>query len=271
MENNQIYTITLPPAGTIRLPVVLSIPHCGTLFPADLAPQYKQELLPPDDTDWLVDRLYAFAPAMGIPVISALYSRWVIDLNRDPQSKPLYDDGRVITGLCTTTNFLGAPIYTDERAAVGEEEVNRRRQLYFEPYHQKVQELLDETRQQQGKVLLWDCHSIRQLVPSINSAPFADLILGSVDGHSASPQLVENVLTNLTASGYSVGHNHPFKGGYITRSFGKPEQQQHALQLEMSKVNYMEDNERDYSEERAAKMQLLLKQTILAAIQILER
>ena len=78
------------PADTPTVPILISVPHCGTAFPEELIDQYNTSLLPsPDDTDWYVDRLYDFAPAMGITMITAHYSRWVIDLNRDPQSKPL--------------------------------------------------------------------------------------------------------------------------------------------------------------------------------------
>src|SRR5688572_10106708 len=99
---------------SVRIPILISVPHCGIQFPDEL----KQELVPsliakPDDTDWFVDKLYDFAPAIGITMITAVYSRWVIDLNRDPESKPLYNDGRMITGLCPTTNFLAQPLYKD--------------------------------------------------------------------------------------------------------------------------------------------------------------
>jgi N-formylglutamate deformylase len=108
------YKIQLP-EGT-RVPLLLSIPHCGTEFPDDLKNQYHGSLISaPDDTDWFVDKLYDFATGMGITMISSVYSRWVIDLNRDPDNKPLYSDGRIITGLCPLTNFLGESIYVDGR------------------------------------------------------------------------------------------------------------------------------------------------------------
>src|SRR5690349_3658565 len=112
-------------------PVILSIPHCGTEFPDDILPEYKKELLPPDDTDWFVDQLYAFASQMGITIIKAVYSRWVVDLNRNPDGQSLYNDGRLITALCPTTNFLGQSIYIDERQVVTPEEVQRRKEFYF--------------------------------------------------------------------------------------------------------------------------------------------
>ena len=256
-----IFKLDIP--SSQRVPIVLSIPHCGTAFPDELKDQYKPELIKaPDDTDWFVDQLYSFAPAMGITMISANYSRWVIDLNRDPESKPLYTDGRIITGLCPTTNFLGELIYKDNRKEVDQAEVNRRLENYYQPYHNKIQELLSDLKSEFGKVLLWDCHSIRQVVPTIQKDKFPDLILGDADGTSASPGIIETALSVLDHGSYSVSHNHPFKGGTITRYFGRPFENQHALQLEMTKVNYMDDSEMHYDYARAEKMKLLLRNTL---------
>ena len=245
---------------TPRVPILLSLPHCGTTIPDDLRDQYKSELVQKlDDTDWFVDQLYSFSLSMGITMISASYSRWVIDLNRDPQSIPLYTDGRVITGLCPTTNFLGEPIYKDHRKEIDSIEVTRRLEIYYQPYHNKIQELLNDLKDEFGKVLLWDCHSIRQLVPTIQKEKFPDLILGDADGTSASPGIIESVLGVLDHSSFSISHNHPFKGGAITRHFGKPSINQHAIQLEMTKLNYMDDSETNFDMVRAEKMQELLK------------
>ncbi len=254
-----------------QVPILISVPHCGINFPDELKDQYKSNLaLSPDDTDWFVDKLYDFAPSMGMTIISAVYSRWVIDLNRDPKSKPLYSDGRIITGLCPTTNFLGEPIYKDEREVVDEKEINRRLDQYYLPYHTKVQELLNDLKTKFGKVLLWDCHSIRQYVPTIHNQKFPDLILGDANGASANIQLSETVLRKFTATNYSLQHNNPFKGGTITRHFGKPSDNQHALQLEMTKVNYMDDTEKKYDDKRADKMRDVLKTVFEDLIQQLK-
>jgi N-formylglutamate deformylase len=255
------FKIDLPSSQCI--PIVLSVPHCGTAFPNELKDQYKSELInAPDDTDWFVDQLYNFAAAMGITMISANYSRWVIDLNRDSESKPLYSDGRIITGLCPTTNFLGESIYKDHRKEVDQTEVKRRLKEYYQPYYTKIQELLDDLKTEFGKVLLWDCHSIRQIVPTIQKEKFPDLILGDADGTSASPGLIETALSVLDHGSYIVSHNYPFKGGTITRHFGRPSENQHALQLEMTKVNYMDDSEIQFDKVRAEKVKLLLRNTL---------
>lgn len=216
----------------------------------------------PDDTDWFVDRLYDFAPSLGMVMISATVSRWVIDLNRNPDNAPLYSDGRIVTELCPTTTFLAEPLYKDGRKRVEEREVTRRRDLYFTPYHRKIQSLLSELKEEFGTVLLWDCHSIRQTVPTIQKEKFPDLILGSADGKSAHRKLIDTALDSLSRGRYSVQHNHPFKGGYITRTYGKPELHEHALQLEMSKIHYMDDLETHFDRERAEQMAELLSHTL---------
>jgi N-formylglutamate deformylase len=250
-------------SGNNVVPILISVPHCGTEFPDELKDQYKSELIKaPADTDWFVDQLYDFAPEMGITMITAKYSRWVIDLNRDPESKPLYTDGRIITGLCPTTNFLGDPLYNDNRTAVAKDEIRRRTDLYYWPYHRKIERLLNELKGTFGKVLLWDCHSIKQVVPTIQAEKFPDMILGDADGNAASAEIFNTAFANLNSGSYSLNHNHPFKGGFITRNFGRPLQQQHALQLEMTKVNYMDDAEMVYEKQRAEKIREVLKKTL---------
>jgi len=253
-----------------EVPIILSIPHCGTGFPDELKGEYKSGLIKaPDDTDWFVDKLYNFGTEMGITMISARYSRWVIDLNRDPESKPLYTDGRIITGLCPATTFLGEPIYNNERAEVDREEVSRRVEIYYKPYHQKLRELIEEKKKKFGKVLLWDCHSIRQSVPTIHKEKFPDLILGDADETSASKEIIQTALDVLRAGPCKVEHNYPFKGGYITRHFGRPNENIHALQLEMSKTMYMDDGEMIYDSGKALQIRNLLYSTLASLSKIL--
>jgi N-formylglutamate amidohydrolase len=254
------YHIIVPKVSTV--PIVVSVPHCGVEFPDDIRGQYKQALIQaPDDTDWFVDRLYNFAQDLGMTMITAKYSRWVIDLNRDPQSKPLYSDGRIITDLCPVTTFLGEPIYQDERKEIDQEERKVRLQKYYWPYHEKLNELLNHTKSTFGKVLLWDCHSIRQEVKTIYSGKFPDFILGDADGTSCSREMIDIAYNALSSGSFHVSHNHPFKGGYITREYGRPLENQFALQLEMAKINYMDDEELKYDEQRAGRVRTILQHT----------
>lgn len=246
---------------SIKVPILLSVPHCGTKFPDELKADYVPEMMAvPDDTDWFVDQLYEFASEMGITMITAKYSRWVIDLNRNSESSPLYNDGRIITDLCTTTDFFGNDIY--KQNVPNQKEVDRRIKLYYDPYYRKIQTQLDDLKAEFGEVLLWDAHSIRQSVPMIRKDRFPDMILGSVDETSAGNTLINTALKGLGSDHYELKHNTPFKGGQITRTFGKPSENQHALQLEMNKVLYMDDTETMFNESRANQMRVLLKSTL---------
>jgi N-formylglutamate amidohydrolase len=147
----------------------------------------------------------------------------------------------------------------DEKYIPDDAEIERRKENYYHPYHKKIENLLQERLDEFGKVLLWDAHSIRRFVPTIRSEPFPDLILGDNDEKSASGEIIEIALSNLKKGKYGVNHNSPFKGGFITRSFGKPENNVHALQLEMAKTNYMDDDELHFNEARANEMRKILR------------
>ena len=254
-----------------KVPIIVSSPHSGVEFPDELKNHFRAELAAqPDDTDWFVHQLYNFAPELGITMIHAKYSRWVIDLNRDPHSKPLYTDGRIISELVPKTDFLGREIYVDKKFLPDDAEIERRLKNYYKPYYQKIESLLQERIAQFGQVLLWDAHSIRRLVPTIQAAPFPDLILGDNDGKSANKEVIEIALNKLKAGKYEVNHNSPFKGGKITRHFGKPQTNIHALQLEMSKTNYMNDDELNFNENKANEVRKVLRPVFESLIEYLK-
>jgi len=245
------------------VPIILSVPHCGTKFPKELKNHYKPRLQQQlDDTDWYVHRLYKFTRKMGITMIRARYSRWVIDLNRDPESVPLYNDGRLITGLTPATDFFGNNIYRKKEYIPDAAETSRRLEAYYWPYYKKLEALLTERKAKFGNVLLWDAHSIRTFVPTIRKGRFPDMILGNKDEKTAHPHIIKTALQGLSSGEYEVNHNDPFKGGHITRYFGKPQHNVHVLQLEMNKVLYMDDRELCYNKARAGEMRKVLKRTL---------
>ena len=138
------------------VPIILSVPHCGTAFPEELMDDYNPQMIAqPDDTDWFVNDLYDFVTDLGITIIHAKYSRWVIDLNRAPNSAPLYDDGRIITGLTTATDFFGNDIYTSKDKIPEAHEIQRRLDNYYWPYYTKLEQLLSKRKEEHGKVLLF--------------------------------------------------------------------------------------------------------------------
>lgn len=255
-----------------KVPIIISVPHCGTSFPDELIDDYNPNMIQtPDDTDWFVHKLYDFATKHGITIIYAKYSRWVIDLNRDPESAPLYNDGRIITGLTPSTDFFGNDIYLNESKIPNQEEINRRLATYYWPYYNKIETLINELKMNFKDVVLWDAHSIRQSVPTIRKENFPDMILGNNDEKTAHPKLIETTLNGLKSGKFGVNHNTPFKGGHITRYFGNPEKNIHALQLEMVKTLYMDDEELNYNESRANEVRKILEPIFKNLIQTLDQ
>jgi N-formylglutamate amidohydrolase len=268
LEYQPPYKITLPKSKKVA--ILLSIPHSGIRFPNDIKRNYKASMISkPDDTDWSLQELYDFASKMGITVIEAVYSRWVIDLNRTPVNQNLYHDGRIITALCPSTDFFGTPIYTHPETEPSKNEIQRRLKEYYIPYHEKIDHLLIELRKEFGQVLFWDAHSIRRNVKTIQKDDFPDLILGNNDESTASKKLIETALKSLQLSDFNVQHNHPFKGGYLTRSKGNPSKGIHALQLEMCKDLYMQNKETVYDPNKAVKIKTILEQTFTQLISCL--
>ncbi len=256
-----LFTVLPPRAKSV--PILISSPHSGVGFPAEtgkgLMPQWMTH---PPDTDWFVNRLYDFAPDMGITMICANYSRYVIDLNRDPKGANLYNDGRAETALVPITTFSGEAIYL--HTVPTKEEVEDRLRRYYWPYYTKIEELLRDLLSRHRQVLFYDAHSIRHQVSCIQTEAFADLMLGDQNGKTAAPKLIDTALINLKSSTFSIGHNHPFKGGHLTRFFGRPENGIHALQLEMSQTVYMDEDKTKYLPEKAERIRKVLKATLTA-------
>lgn len=234
------------------LPLLVSVPHVGTQVPPDVQQHLTEPALALPDTDWFVDRLYEFAGNMGASLIRANFSRYVIDLNRPPDDAPLYP-GKAGTGLCPMTLFNGQPIYR-EGAFPDHAEIERRLSRYWKPYHDQVSAELERLLALHGKVLLWDAHSIRSRVPRLFDGRLPDLNFGTADSTSCGFVLADRVFEAAKKHGrFSCGLNGRFKGGYITRHYGNPDEGVHAIQLEIAQASYMDETDRPvFSKSRAA-------------------
>jgi N-formylglutamate deformylase len=221
-------------------PLLLSIPHVGTYVPPTIAARLTDGARRIPDTDWHLDRLYAFAHELGASVLQATHSRYVIDLNRPPDDASLYP-GQATTGLCPTEAFDGTQVYRDGKG-VAAGEVAQRRETWWHPYHQRLGSELDRIRAQHGIVVLWDAHSIRSVLPRFFEGKLPDLNLGTARGASCAPEL-ERRLYEIACStpGRSAVLNGRYTGGYITRHYGDPKRGIHAVQLEMTQCSYMEE------------------------------
>lgn len=263
-----IKTHVIKPGLKKQLPIIISCPHVGTDIPDDIKATMMEDVAEAtEDTDWFVHDLYSFAPEMGITLIKANYSRFVIDLNRDPSGKSLYQDARRQTAMVPMTTFAGKQIY--KSSSVTSEEVERRRMAYFDPYHAAINEEVRRLKSSFPHVLFFDAHSIKRTVKSIRNEPFPDVIVGDNDGATAHATLTESVIVSLKRARLEVSHNEPFKGGFLTRSQGRPKESIHALQLEMSQDLYMneQDNSRNLEkEQKIAKILKTLFQDLNAAL-----
>jgi len=221
-------------------PLLVSIPHLGTEIPEALRPHYDPRALAVEDADWHLDRLYDFLPSLGASVLQPRYSRYVIDLNRPPDDTPMYP-GASNTELCPTRFFDGTALYAEGKAPL-EEEKARRREQYWKPYHEALQAELSRIQQEHGFALLWDAHSIRSEIPWLFDGRLPDLNIGTADGASADASIAKAVVDAAAASPqYSHVLNGRFKGGYITRRYGRPADKVHAVQLEMCQCVYMQE------------------------------
>jgi len=221
-------------------PLVMSIPHVGEAIPPDLAAGMTPDALTVPDTDWYLDRLYDFAGALGATVLKARYSRYVIDLNRDPEGRPLYP-GASNTELVPTTGFDDAPLYK-RGAAPDAKDVARRRAAFWTPYHDRLAATLERVRGRFGIAVLFDCHSIRSHVPRFFDGRLPDFNLGTGGGTACDPDLTARLAAVLGADPrYSLAVDGRFKGGYITRHYGRPGAGVHAFQLELAQVTYAEE------------------------------
>jgi N-formylglutamate deformylase len=247
-------------------PLLVSMPHVGTLIPPALQPHYQERALQLEDTDWHLEALYDFVRASGASLLVPRYSRYVIDLNRPSENTPMYA-GANNTELCPTRFFTGDALY-HEGMAPNDAEVADRITTYWQPYHSALETELTRLRQAHGHAVLFDAHSIQSVVPWLFEGRLPDLNLGTVNGSSAAPGLRAALAQVLAGqSQFTQVVDGRFKGGHITRHYGRPDQGWHAIQLEMCWSTYMaEQPPYVLDETRANQVRPLLQQLVQTLI-----
>lgn len=221
-----------------KLPLLISFPHSGTYVPPELAERLTREALDLPDTDWFVPELYHFHRELGVAVICATHTRYVVDLNRPPDGAPLYPGLRETT-VCPTETFDGERLYV-KGADPTPGEIAERLRRYWQPYHDKLDELTQQIVRRHGYCILWDAHSIHSTVPSLFDGRLPDLNIGTAGGGSCSPDLPARMIARLRAQkAFSYVLDGRFKGGYITRHYGNPAARIHAVQLEIAQSAYL--------------------------------
>ena len=243
-----------PDAGA--LPLVISSPHSGQIYPSSMLQELR---LPLDQLrcleDGHVDRLFGAAPELGAPLLRARFARAYVDPNREvfELDAGLFDglpdhvnasSARARAGLGTIPSRVGGEdIY---RWRLPFDEAEERVRLAYWPYHQALQSLIGQTHAAFGTVLLLDCHSMPSLAPNGAAATDSaiDFALGDRFGRSCSPLVVERIEVTLRRHGYRVARNRPYAGGHITARYGRPDADVHALQIEVRRGLFMEENTR---------------------------
>ncbi|HUR90386.1 MAG TPA: N-formylglutamate deformylase, partial [Ramlibacter sp.] len=200
-------------------PLLVSMPHIGTEIPADLRERLVPRALDVEDTDWHLARLYDWLPQMGASILQPRISRYVIDLNRPPDDAPMYP-GASNTELCPTRFFTGDPLYREGREPDAQERA-RRRETYWQPYHDALAQEIERIKARHGFALLWDAHSIRSRIPWLFEGELPALNIGTASDLSADEKITRAV-EKAAGRHPEFAHvaNGRFKGGYITRNYG---------------------------------------------------
>ncbi|KGD72098.1 N-formylglutamate amidohydrolase [Tatumella morbirosei] len=248
-------------------PLLITMPHTGTVIPEYIAERMTHKARSVPDTDWHIEKLYAFARESGASILQAKWSRYVVDLNRPPDDISLYP-GQVTTGLCFVNRFDGGAVYTKgNNPDAGE--IADRREKYWQPWHNKLQNTLTEMREEFSTVVMWDAHSIRSELPQFFSGKLPDINIGTNDGLSCHFDLQQKIFNIASQSPpLTVVSNGRYKGGYNTRHYAQPDLGTHTLQMELTQSSYMQEIPPWYwDEKKAVFLQNSLKRMIDAAIE----
>jgi formiminoglutamase len=247
-------------------PVILGFPHTGTDVPDDIRARLNDNGLLLADTDWHLHRLYeGLLP--DATVVRATFHRYCIDANRDPAGVSLYP-GQNTTTLVPLTDFDGKPIWKDG-AEPTEADILARRDAFHRPYHAALAAEVERVKAEHGVAVLYDCHSIRSLIPFLFEGRLPDFNIGT-DGSVTCDAAIEaaTVAASAEARDYTHVLNGRFRGGWTTRHYGRPRDNVHTIQMELSQATYLatETVPFAYDETKAARVRTPLK-TILERIE----
>ncbi|QEI04748.1 N-formylglutamate deformylase [Pigmentiphaga aceris] len=253
-----------------KSPLLISIPHLGRIIPPQYAARMTDVASQIADTDWHLEQVYAFADELGASVLAATHSRYVIDLNRPPNNESLYP-GQTTTGLCPTETFRGEPLYLEGQAPT-DADIQERLAGYWKPYHDKLEEEIQRIKAAHGGALLWEAHSIASVLPRLFDGKLPDLNIGTGAGSACSEDIVQAITSSLDdVSDFTWVVNGRFKGGHITRHYGRPAQNIHAVQLEMCQSTYMNETAPfDYRPDLSAQISPVVRKMVTAAVEKLQ-
>lgn len=251
------------PAGP-KVPVILTSPHSGRVYPEDfLAASRLNALSIRRSEDSFVEELFAAGPALGMNLLAANFPRAYCDANREAwELDPEMFEGRLPDYVNTASPRVTVGLGTIARIVATGETIYRRKLSFAEaeqrvmrcwqPFHAKLQALIEVTRQECGSCLVIDCHSMPRAVPEATAARQANVILGDGYGTACTPKITAFVEGTLQRLGFTVGRNDPYAGGYITRHYGQPRHHVHVLQIEVARALYMDERRLEKTPDFAA-------------------
>ncbi len=216
-------------------PILVSMPHSGLALSSIVKKGLTEKAKALPDTDWYLPELYDFLPELGIGSIQANYSRYVIDLNRPIDDLPLYQSKT--TGLFPEILFDESPLFLPGMAPSDADKEQYKSQIW-QAYHHAIEWELSRLKEKFGYAILFDAHSIAAEVPMLFDGHLPDFNWGTNDGLSCGKSYIDRLVEQVNLP-YSQITNGRFKGGYITRYFGKPNEGIHAIQLELSQATYL--------------------------------
>jgi N-formylglutamate amidohydrolase len=236
------------------LPLVVASPHSGSLYPSAFLAQAAVPLAALRRAeDAFVDELFGAAPGLGIPFLAARFPRSYVDANREPyELDPGMFEGPLPRALNHRTTRVAAGLGMIPRVAASGEaiyrgrvpanEIERRLETCWRPYHAALSTLVEQTYAQFGGVLLIDAHSMPSSASGIGLREHSiDVVLGDNHGEACMPPLIDAVERWLAAQGLRVRRNQPYAGGFTTQRYGRPGVGRHALQIEINRALYMDE------------------------------
>ncbi|TAH32300.1 MAG: N-formylglutamate amidohydrolase [Alphaproteobacteria bacterium] len=241
------------------VPIILTSPHSGTIYPPELLELSCLELQDLRKLeDCFVDELWEFVTARGAPLLAMNYARAYIDVNRDALEldpnmfraplpvRTVHDSGRTRAGFGSIPKLAGQnlEIYSDKLPFV---DVLRRIDSIYRPFHNALSDLITSIQNQYDNCLLLDCHSMPNIAAPIDNNNYTafDIVLGDRHGRSCKSDTLQMIESAFLNAGFTVKRNDPYAGGYITQIYGQPNTGMEAVQIEINRRLYM--NEDDFT------------------------
>ena len=251
-------------------PVLVEVPHSGLQVPPEVEPEI--DATPSAvlrDSDIYVDQLYQRAPENGATLLVSRVSRYVVDLNRGPgevdsAAVPRHPRARHIParGVVWRARTDGTPLL---RAPLTIEQFTQRLSRFYEPYHQTLREVAAQIRKEHGQVMILAAHSMPSAGRRVlggGAVRRADVVPGTRGRSTADGRIIDLIESHFREAGLSVKHDDPYRGGWTTSSYGAPKRKQHAVQIELNRALYVDEQTSEVKKNDFVQLQRVLDELV---------